>query len=143
DQHGVNMSAKIEQRYLPSTTTRASANQNGLTRVSTKLSRSFGNVFSLSGTLYGAVTQRKNLNKIGTTESYVYLSMVENFQLTDKWYVAFIQEPYIARTKGAGQSANIYNVLETGYQVLPNLTAAVYTANLLESDDGKKLSVRN
>lgn len=143
DADGINMSAKIEQRWLPSNTIRAKTNQNGLTRLSTKISRSFGNVFSLSGTLYGAVTHRKNKEKSDTVASYTYLSLVENFQLTDKWYVAFIQEPYLGRTKSEGQTANIYNVLETGYQFTPEFLGAVYTANTLTSDDGKNLSIRN
>lgn len=143
DKAGINLSAKIEQRWYPSTSLRAKVNQNGLTRLSTKVSRSFNNVFSLSGTLYGAVTHRKNKENLDTTKSYGYLSVVENFQLTDKWYVAFIQEPFIARSAGGKQSANIYNVLETGYQVTPELLAAVYTANTLENDDGTKLSIRN
>lgn len=143
DQAGINLSAKIEQRWYPSTSLRAAVNQNGLTRLSTKASRSFNNVFSLSGTLYGAVTHRKDKDLGKTTKSYGYLSVVENFQLTDKWYVAFIQEPFIARSAAGKQSANIYNVLETGYQVTPELLAAVYTANTLKNDDGTKLSIRN
>lgn len=143
DKAGINLSAKIEQRWYPSTSLRAGANQNGLTRLSTKASRSFNNVFSLSGTLYGAITQRKDKDLGKTTKNYTYLSIVENFQLTDKWYVAFIQEPFIGKKTNGKQSASIYNVLETGYQVTPELLAAVYTANTLQNDDGTKFSVRN
>lgn len=143
DKHGVNMSAKLEQRIYPDADMRGELNQNGLTRASVKLSRSFGDVFSLSGTLYGAVTQRRDKDLGKTTKSYTYASIVENFQITDKWYVAFIQEPYIGKRTNGTQSANIYNVLETGYQVTPELLAAVYTANTLVNDGGDKLSIRN
>lgn len=145
DKNGINLSAKLEQRLYPDSDLRDTLNQTGLTRASVKASRSFGNVFSLSGTLYGAVTQRIDKNKGSTTKNYAYASIVENFQITDKWYVAFIQEPYIGKRTNGTQSANIYNVLETGYQVTPELLAAVYTANTLmnKGDGGDKLSIRN
>lgn len=141
--HGINMSAKLEQRLYPAPTDRNARNQYGLTRASVKASHEFNSLFSLSGTLYGAKTQRMNKADQDTNDTYAYASFVENFQITDKWYVAFVQEPFIGRTVGGVQSANIYNVLETGYQITPEILGAVYTANTLESDDGKKLSLSN
>lgn len=141
--HGVNMSANLEQRLYPDSDLQDRLNQSGLTRLSVKVSHEFSNVFSISGTLYGAVTQRKDKSVGGTTKNYTYLSMVENFQLTDKWYVAFIQEPYIGKRVDGTQSANIYNVLETGYQFTPEILGAVYTANTLENKAGDKLSFSN
>ncbi len=143
DQHGINMSAKLEQRLYPAPTDRNGRNQYGLTRASVKVSHEFNSLFSLSGSLFGAKTQRINKAAQDTNDTYAYASFVENFQINDKWYVAFIQEPFIARDVAGKQTANIYNVIETGYQLTPELVGAVYTANTLENDDGTKLSIRN
>lgn len=129
--NGINLSAKLEQRFYPTETIKAKTNQTGLTRISAKASHEFNKLFSLSGTLYGAKTQRIDKSDDTTTDTYAYASIVENFQITDKWYVALIQEPYIGKRVNGTQSANIYNVLETGYQVTPEFLAAVYTANTL------------
>lgn len=144
DQHGINMSAKLEQRLYPNPTDRNARNQYGLTRASVKVSHEFNSLFSMSATLFGAKTQRMNKADPDTTDTYAYASFVENFQINDKWYVAFVQEPFISRNVDGSQGgANIYSALETGYQLTPELLGAVYTANTLENDDGKKLSIRN
>ncbi len=142
DKHGINLSAHLEQRIYPDSDLRGDLNQNGLTRLSVKASHSFNDLFSISGRLFGAVTQRKDESIGSTTKNYTYLSLVENFQLTDKWYVAFIQEPYIGKRTNGKQTANIYNVLETGYQFTPEILGAVYTANTLMSGGANdKLSI--
>tara|TARA_R110000868_G_scaffold242548_1_gene498086 strand:- start:59017 stop:59847 length:831 start_codon:yes stop_codon:yes gene_type:complete len=143
-ENGINLSAKIEQRFYPSETIKDKTNQTGLTRISAKTSYAFNDLFSVGATLYAAKTQRIDKNNGKTTDSYVYGSFSENFQINDKWYVSFIQEPYIGTRVNGTKSANIYNVVETGYQVTPELLAAVYTANTLTSGgDNDKLSISN
>lgn len=125
--HGVNMSAMLEQRLVPDRDFRERINQYGLTRASVSLSRSFNNGIALSATSYFAVTQRLSDAPDNTTSAYNLWYIRQSYSLTQNWYVALAQEPFFILDKKGDMSNFIYGTLETGYQFTPNVSAAIYT----------------
>ena len=95
--HGVDLSAKIEERYLPEAAIRAKNGSYGITRLSATTAQSFKNGFSHAETLHFAINN-KRAKTVESYDNYLYLVTTQSYSFTEKLSFTATQE--IIRTYG-------------------------------------------
>lgn len=132
-EHGVNMKAALEYRYLPDHDSRHSANYHSMFRPSVSLSRSFDSGFGLSGTLYYARKLNMRAKEQGAGVDYLYLVTTQSFSFTDKLSLSLTEEFFHSYVKGRQYNGvNDYSEVsisaELGYSFNPAIYAGISVA---------------
>lgn len=132
-EHGINLKAAMEYRYLPDAKTRQQANYHSLFRPSVSASRSFDNGFGLSGTLYYAKKLNFRTKEQGTGTDYLYLVTTQSFSFTDKLSLSITEEFFHSYVKGREYAGvNDYSEVsvsaELGYSFNPAIYAGISVA---------------
>ena len=133
-EHGINLKAALEARYLPDHDRRESGNRYGLIRPSVSMSKSFNSGFGLSGTLYYAKKLLKKSKEPGTGVDYLYLVTTQSFSFTDKLSLSITEEFFHQYVKGRQYNGNndVESVdisMELGYQFNPSIYGGVSVAS--------------
>ena len=92
DNHGVNLSAAFEKRYLPDSEMRNSSNTYGLNRLSVSASRTINDKLSVGATAYVALQDIKDKTNLETSRNYYYLVLTETVALPYEVSLTFVEE---------------------------------------------------
>lgn len=128
--HGINLKAALEARYLFDHDARVGGNNYGLIRPSISASRSLTNGINLSATLMYAKKLTIKSKEQGTNVDYLLLLLSQSYSFTDKLTLTLSQDLFHSYKKGRQYNGvNDYSDIvvgsELGYQFTTAFSGAI------------------
>ena len=126
DQHGLNLSASIEKRFLPEREARVGSNTNGLNRIILNTSHQLTDTVGLGLSTYFALSDMRESATDTTSRNYILVIASQSIDLGNSYGLSFTQEIFKNNNKSdAGEIHDITVTMELSKQITDKFGTAI------------------
>ena len=116
--HGLNLSASIEKRYLPEAQAREASNTYGLNRLNLSASHQLTETLGLGLSAYFALSDLRDSSNESTARNYIYFILSQNLDLGNSYGLSISEEIFKNNNKlDSGEYNELTLTLELSKQI--------------------------